>query len=595
MSSSEDIISYYKERKQVSDQHLIDLGKRINLLVFLRLLSFLCAILSMVFFWSTPGIAVLASVISLAAFGFFIKQHLKNKEQQSYWKALSFFYGNEILGEEKGDWSFADGGEDYQIPNHDFANDIDLFGPRSFFQRVNKTSLKGGAAFLADMMLSNDPSQVIKLQEANQELREKKEFLEAFIGNGRIQETVVSPVVTKNWIRNYKPFLGDWLKVLLFGFPILSVVVLVGFSLGWLSGTVFTITLVSGLILVGIWLKRINAFGGAMSQIVASIKSYDKMLLIIEEESFQSERLKSLKSQVDTEHHKASQVINRLSRNIDLFNNRNNLLVAILGNGLLLWDVQTVFRLENWIKKHGAEVIKWLDVLYELDALCSLSVYANNHSDYTYPILDGDTNISAVKLGHPLIKKEVCVVNDVNLSPSSFFIITGANMAGKSTFLRTVALSILMTNLGLPVFAESLKIKPQKLITSMRSSDSLLEDESYFFAELKRLKHIVEKLDKQPYFVILDEILKGTNSKDKEEGSKKFVRRLVQMKATGIIATHDLGLCTIAEDLTQVSNYYFDAEIVNDELFFDYKMKDGVCKNMNASFLLKKMNIVPKE
>jgi len=169
-------------------------------------------------------------------------------------------------------------------------------------------------------------------------------------------------------------------------------------------------------------------------------------------------------------------------------------------------------------------------------------------------------------------------------------------MAGKSTFLRTVSLAVVMTNIGLPVCARSFEYSPIKLITSMRTSDSLTDDSSYFFSELKRLKFIVDEINPKAsgenYFIILDEILKGTNSTDKAIGSKKFVQKLVTSNSTGIIATHDLSLCEIEKELSEVKNYYFDAEIINDELHFDYKLKDGVCKNMNASFLLKKMEIV---
>ena len=165
-------------------------------------------------------------------------------------------------------------------------------------------------------------------------------------------------------------------------------------------------------------------------------------------------------------------------------------------------------------------------------------------------------------------------------------------MAGKSTFLRTVSLHIVMSNVGLPVCAKSSQYSPVKLITSMRTTDSLTDDSSYFFSELTRLKYIVEAIKTDDYFIILDEILKGTNSTDKAIGSKKFVEKLVASKATGIIATHDLSLCEIEKELQAVKNYYFDAQIVNDELFFDYTFKKGICQNMNASFLLKKMNIV---
>jgi DNA mismatch repair ATPase MutS len=169
-------------------------------------------------------------------------------------------------------------------------------------------------------------------------------------------------------------------------------------------------------------------------------------------------------------------------------------------------------------------------------------------------------------------------------------------MAGKSTFLRTVSLAIIMANAGLPVCANNFRYTPIKLITSMRTSDSLTDDESYFFSELKRLKMIIERVQQTEkpgdYFIILDEILKGTNSTDKAIGSRKFVERLVKLGAMGIIATHDLSLCEIAKDLQEVKNHYFDAEIIDNELHFDYTFKDGICKNMNASFLLKKMEII---
>lgn len=165
-------------------------------------------------------------------------------------------------------------------------------------------------------------------------------------------------------------------------------------------------------------------------------------------------------------------------------------------------------------------------------------------------------------------------------------------MAGKSTFLRTVSLQIVMANMGLPVCGTAAEYSPIKLITSMRTTDSLTDDESYFFSELKRLKFIVDEIQNDRYFIVLDEILKGTNSTDKAIGSRKFVEKLVASKSTGIIATHDLSLCKAADELPGVKNHYFDAEIINDELHFDYKFKDGICKNMNASFLLKKMEIV---
>ena len=221
-----------------------------------------------------------------------------------------------------------------------------------------------------------------------------------------------------------------------------------------------------------------------------------------------------------------------------------------------------------------------------------MGTYSFNY-DYSFPIIQQqDRSIKSNNLGHPLIHPDKCIRNNYLMNYGDFQIVTGANMAGKSTFLRTVSIAIISANNGLPVCAESFHYYPIKLITSMRSTDSLSNEESYFFSELKRLRYIIDYLQNEHYFVVLDEILKGTNSKDKEEGSKKFVRKLIELKSSGIIATHDLSLCTLADNSDQVYTKYFDAEIIKGELHFDYQFKDGICQNMNASYLLNKMGIV---
>ena len=273
--------------------------------------------------------------------------------------------------------------------------------------------------------------------------------------------------------------------------------------------------------------------------------------------------------------------------------NRNNFISAIFGNGYLLLDIKNALKVEQWISKNASHVEDWFKVVAFFDAYNSLGNYAFNHPEHVFPeISEKALVIDAKSIGHPLLDKNKRITSDITINDQEFFIITGANMAGKSTFLRTVSLHIVMANVGLPVCAKSSTYSPVKLITSMRTSDSLTDDSSYFFSELTRLKFIVDAIDKEPYFIVLDEILKGTNSTDKAKGSRKFVEKLVAGHATGIIATHDLSLCEISEALHAVQNYYFDAEIIDGELYFDYKFKKGICQNMNASFLLKKMGIV---
>jgi DNA mismatch repair ATPase MutS len=231
-----------------------------------------------------------------------------------------------------------------------------------------------------------------------------------------------------------------------------------------------------------------------------------------------------------------------------------------------------------------------------MDAFNSLGNFAFNHPNYIFPEIDreGQSILKTEGAVHPLIDSDQAVLNDFEIDKDQFFIITGANMAGKSTFLRTVSLQLIMANSGLPVCAKTCVYKPIKLITSMRTVDSLADEASYFYAELRRLKFVVEAIQDYNYFIILDEILKGTNSKDKAEGSQKFIEKLVASNATGLIATHDLSLCEMSDKLDEVENYYFDVVIQNDELYFDYLLKKGICQTMNASFLLRKMEIVDK-
>ena len=352
--------------------------------------------------------------------------------------------------------------------------------------------------------------------------------------------------------------------------------------------------LLFGLGITGRYLKQVNVVSAQTSKAKDTFRQYALLLNKIETTTFSSDLLKAQQSRIELEGQKASEIFAKFSKHIDGLDNRNNLLSAIFGNGYFLWDLRQAYYIEQWIKTYADKVEDWFEVVTFFDAYNSLGNYAFNHQAFTYPeITETKNTILAQDLGHPLLQSDKRVDSDLDIQDQQFFIVTGANMAGKSTFLRTVALHIVMSNVGLPVCATQSKYKPIKLITSMRTTDSLTDDSSYFFSELTRLKFVVDTIEKDNnYFIILDEILKGTNSTDKAIGSRKFVEKLVKLNATGIIATHDLSLTEIEAQLEPVKNYFFDAQIVNDELYFDYKLKQGVCQNMNASFLLKKMEIV---
>ena len=331
--------------------------------------------------------------------------------------------------------------------------------------------------------------------------------------------------------------------------------------------------------------------------------------------------LKSIKEEIGGEQRKASLSISRLSKLMNELDQRNNMFMYVILNGLFFWELRQIMRIEAWKEQYAGELPQWLDALGQMDALNSLATFAYNHPAYAYPTLLDKADMAASKagissdarkagaantgsnarfilrakaLGHPLMHRDRCVRNDIDMEKRPFFIIiTGANMAGKSTYLRTIGVNYLLACTGMPVCAEEMEVYPARLITSLRTSDSLTDNESYFFAELKRLKLIIDKLQAgEELFIILDEILKGTNSMDKQKGSFALIKQFMALEADGIIATHDLLLGTLIDLFPEnIRNFRFEADITDNELTFSYRLRPGVAQNMNACFLMKKMGI----
>jgi len=492
-----------------------------------------------------------------------------------------------------GDISGLTSGKKYINPEHFYSYDIDLFGEGSFFQFINRTATKLGAKTLANILTANTANNISSKQEMLQELAAIPKWRQLFTAIARVSKTETKTTTIVKWIQTNIPFVPQIFKYLPTVFSTISALLLALYSTSIIPLGIVGLWFLIGMSITGKYYAKINKLYNDSNKIGATFKQISLLLHEIEQSDFKNVILIKQNERIATTDKKASVLVNDFSKALDAFDQRNNMLFGFFANGLLLWDLKQSYRIENWIKNYSKNVENWFEVITFFDAQNSLANFVYNNPNYTFPTINKTgTIVNAENLGHPLLKPEARVDNDFNISQQEFFIITGANMAGKSTFLRTVSLSIVMANVGLPICATKCDYNPIKLITSMRTSDSLKDNESYFFSELKRLKFIVDKVEQDDYFIILDEILKGTNSEDKAIGSKKFVERLVNTNATGIIATHDLSLCTIEKELSQIKNFYFDAEINNNELYFDYTFKKGICKNMNASFLLKKMEIV---
>lgn len=586
------LIKYYnQQRTELDDKSKIFRKKLINLGV-LRFVAFLTTIIAVYFTFNNTPLVLVFGFLGFSSFSFLVIKFINLKREKAIID-IKIEINTLEIDVLQGNFHHLETGKEFIDTTHFYSNDIDLFGKGSFFQFMNRTATLEGKKNVAAILTSNDIRGIDAKQAVIKELSNKVAWRQHFSALARLITVKDSSKTILAWIENYKAILPSYLGRIQVIFSIVSVLLIGLISFEILSFTILTTWFFIGLFITSRYLKKTNNLYSEAGKAKETFIQYHQLLNEIEKETFVAKDLIAKQIIIKSENKKASSIFKEFSRILDAFDNRNNIIIAVLGNGLFLWDILNACKVEKWISNYKHTVENWFKVVAYFDAQNSLANFNFNHPSFVFPeILVEKKNIQATNLGHPLLQAHKRVDNSFMINDTQFFIITGANMAGKSTFLRTVSLAIVMANSGLPICAERFKYHPIKLITSMRTSDSLTEDESYFYSELKRLKFIVDKIKEEKYFIILDEILKGTNSKDKALGSKKFVKKLSKSKSTGIIATHDVSLCALESEFSSIKNYFFDAEIKNNELHFDYILKNGICKNMNASFLLDKMDIV---
>ncbi len=583
---------FYKSQIDSYNLSLNSIKKKLVFSSSIRLIVFVGIIVSIYLGYPNTQITIGSILIGLTAFVFLINRHSNLVYTKNQLQKLIGINQLE-LDVFKGDYSKLDTGEEFIDPTHAYSHDIDLFGNKSFFQYSNRTTTLAGKQELAAILRSNTIDDIKRKQDAIKNISEIPEWRQEFSAIASLVDVTVPVSSIRKWLLNYTSFVPRIMKILPGIISGISAILVVLLFLEIITFQIFLCWFFIGLAITGSQLKKINQLYSDANKVKDTFEQYYKLVDRIESMTFTSDLLKEKQQNVINDQRKASKILKQFAKILDAFDQRNNMIYGVFANGLLLWDIMQSYRIEKWIATNKNNVDQWFQVIAFFDAYNSLGNFAFNNPSYIYPKITTDKIIlDAKNLGHPMLNTNKRVDNDILIAEEQFFIITGANMAGKSTFLRTVALQIIMSNTGLPICASSCVYKPTKLITSMRTSDSLSDDASYFFSELTQLKRIVDALKNDTYFIILDEILKGTNSKDKATGSRKFVEKLVHKKATGIIATHDLSLCEISSELDEVENKFFDAQIINDQLYFDYKFKNGICQNMNASFLLKQMGIV---
>jgi hypothetical protein len=587
--------SFYGKRKIKYAEQLYQANKKINLISNTRIgvaLIFLAAT-----YFGFSNFTLLYSLpLLLIIFILLIRKHGSLFDEKTHLENLVKIHNNEIQAL-KGDSSCYDTGIEFNDPHHPYSHDLDIFGDGSLFQFLNRSNSLSGKSKIANELLHplSSASEIETRQEAIKELAAKTDFRHHIQAAGmEMDEQPHDRKQLLNWL--YQPtflYNNSFYKYFLIIFPTITVALVVGaFFFVQLKYFAILFALIQWAFL-GFHLKDVNAFHDYISRKKNILQKYARVLQYIQPEKFSSPLLKTLAENAD----EADKKVQSLASLVSALDARLNSMTNLITNSLLLYDLQCIYRLEKWKETNAAKLNIWLDVITEIEMLCSYGTFAFNHVNFNYAKIESSLTISATALGHPLIEKEECVTNNVVMGrEQSVLIITGANMAGKSTFLRTLGINLVLALNGAPVCAEEFKCPVINLRTGMRTADSLKDHQSYFYAELNRLKTIMEELrSDKPLLILLDEILKGTNSTDKQAGSIALVKQLLPHPCLAIIATHDLALGELETAYPEkVRNYCFEANIENEQLSFDYKLKRGMATKMNATFLMKKMGIIPQ-
>jgi len=589
---------FYRKRIDSLQEQLKKLQQKKSAFGWLRFGSIAAIIAAFYLLWSLGALyVIIVSIVLSIVFIRLLYADLKNK--------IAIDHTNKLIHINDDELKFLDGnyhdfpGGNQHIPeDHLYANDLDIFGKASLFQYINRTTSEMGSNQLAGyLQFPAEHGLILQRQIAIKELSKKIEWIQDLQAKGKEKQITFSiKNRLDNWIAEppifsrYKPW--KWLRYLLPAI-IISIVTMYIFDVV-ASGVFYFFLLVFAAIAYQIN-KIIAPIHEKLSKIAEELGILSQSIAHIESTTFESILLKELQSAFCHQNKNVSQDITRLRKLLDKLDLRYNLAISAPLNILFLWNLQQVLDLEKWKFDQQKNIHTWFDTLGQIEALNSFGLLHFNEPEWAFPnIVPGYFFIEGKEIGHPLISKTKRVNNDIEIKhDGELMLVTGSNMAGKSTYLRSVGVNVVLAMAGAPVCADYFKVSHVQVISSMRITDNLAESTSTFYAELKKLKTIIEKVNNgEKVFILLDEILRGTNSFDRHTGSEALVKQLIKHHAAAIIATHDLDLAKLKDEYPQnIINYHFDVQVNNDELFFDYHLKPGVCNSLNASILMKKIGI----
>lgn len=592
----------YERRKRLYETLHQKQSKAASRISNLRLAVFISGIAGTAALFSVGYYYLCGAVFtaSLVLFILLVLKHQQLLENRNYSEALGAI-NQKSMERLAGQWTnFSDTGEDFADSSHSYSSDLDIFGDGSLFQYANTAHTFLGrqklAAVLANPCMA--PKEIERRQEAVVDLAKRLKWrqrleAESLMLPGKYRFSDPQPLFA--WTKEIHPLYGKRTMILFVRLLPLTVFLLLIFSLVFSILPVYipAIGLAAQWILLLIGRKKRAAVLDVADQYRRDIKVYMKMLQHLEKEHFQSSYLKErMEGMQNSQKHTASRQVKNLEKIIDAISNRNNFFYFAF-NVLTLWDYQCLISFEKWKSQSGKLLHVWLDVLGEMEALASLAVIRFDHPGWCMPrVIEGSPSFKATALGHPLLNDNRICNNLIFHSPMNVMLVTGSNMSGKSTFLRTAGINLVLAYAGAPVCAADFSCSVMRIFTCMRVSDNLEKSISSFYAELLRIKMLVEAVEQdQSVFFLLDEIFKGTNSRDRHTGAKILVKKLSRAKTLGLVSTHDLELGELDKESEGIRNYHFQEYYRDDGIFFDYKLRPGVSATRNAAYLMRMAGI----
>ena len=593
-----DKANYYKNQIAKYQLAVKKFQKLTNQFGTIRILYFLLTIVLAVYFINErDGMATALTLIPFPIiFGWLVNRHKAKKRLLGLAKNRIAILAEEIdrlnLKLDK-----LPGGEHFVDPLHEYASDMDVFGRHSLFSLVNRSVLDFGQESLAKWF--NSPAtkeEILARQEAVAELKNDFDWRLEWWAESRLKEGKdkgdrkgLFQFFSNSEEEKVKPIF----KILPYIAALQIVVLLILAIIGIMPWSFVGLGFLLNILLLALIQKNVMRLQAETEHIAVYLEQHKNLFKMAEEKQVGADLLKSLQNQFQNP--AASEKINSLSKILNWMHSRAGMMYWII-NPFLLTDYWIWHQIVNWKNQYGKAVPNWFAAIGDWEALMSMADFAFAHGAYQPAQLsDADCKMVAKDLGHPLLPHQDRVCNDFTMTgPGAVTLITGANMSGKSTFERSLGVNMILAQMGAVCCVKSFELSPLQLFTSMRTQDNLEENTSSFYAELKRLKQLVDLTQApqaRPIFYLLDEILKGTNSEDRNIGAESLIRQLMETNSMGLISTHDLSLATLENELENFHNFSFNSDVSGDEILFDYKLHGGPCHTFNAVPLMRKMGI----